>query len=152
MFNCSVHISGTLPHVSAKAFIDSYRETSKAQHYQQYQSSLEQYFQNAMGKNIRQMNVDAESKSFTMKVEANQIQFISDNQNSMKYEYGNDNVPPKRFIQPAVVDTANEISHLMISDAISIYKRNTGIGVSLHKDNFGNNISSNYLNKYSGLL
>ena len=153
MFNCTLHVTGTLPNVSARAFLQSYNETAQAQHYQQYQSLLENYFQNAMDKNIRQMNVDAHAKSFSMKVESNQIQFISDSQSSIKYEYGSGSTPPKRFIQPAVIDTANKISNLIISDAISIYNRNVGVSVNLRQaSSLGDDIASNYLNKYSSLL
>lgn len=152
-FGCTLHVTGTLPSVSAKAFIASYNETSQAIHYQQYQSLLENYFQNAMDKNIRQMNVDAKAQSFSMKIEANQIQFISDTQSSIKYEYGSDQIPPKRFIQPAVIDTANQISNLIISDAISIYNRNVGFSVNINQGTtLGENFNSNYFNKYSSLL
>lgn len=152
-FNCTLHITGTLPSVSAKAFITSYRETSQGVHYQKYQSSLEEYFQNAMDRSIRQTNVNAKSKSFSMKIEANQIQFISDTQNSMRYEYGSGSTPPKRFVQPAVIDTANYISEIIISDAIDIYRRNAGFGVNLRQShNLGQNLNSKYFNKYSSLL
>lgn len=151
-FGCTLQVTGTLPSVSARAFIASYNETSRAQHYQQYQSLLEQYFQNQIEKNASQMNVNMKSKSFSMKVESNQIQFITDSKDSFKYEYGAGQTPPKRFIQPAVIDTGNKISRLIISDAISLYRRNIGFGVNLNQTTFGDNISSNYLNKYSSLF
>ena len=105
-FGCTLQVTGTLPSVSARAFIASYNETSRAQHYQQYQSLLEQYFQNQIEKNANQMNVNMKSKSFTM----------------------------------------------IISDAISLYRRNIGFGVNLSQTSFGDNLSSSYLNKYSSLL
>lgn len=151
-FGCTLQVTGTLPSVSARAFIASYNETSRAQHYQQYQSLLEQYFQNQIERNASQMNVNMRSKSFSMKVESNQIQFIADSKDSVKYEYGVGQTPPKRFVRPAVIDTANKISRLIISDAISLYRRNIGFGINLSQTSFGDDLSSNYFNKYSSLL
>lgn len=151
MFSCTLQrVGGPSLGASVQAFLQSYNETARAQHYQQYQSLLQQYFQNAMDKNIRQANIDAQAKSFSMKIESNQIQFISDNQSSIKYEYGFEGVPPKRFIQPAVIETANMISNLIISDAISIYNRNIGLGTVFNNEQTFD-ITSNYFNKYSSL-
>ena len=35
-FECTLNVSGISPQVSAKAFINSYQETSKVQHYEKY--------------------------------------------------------------------------------------------------------------------
>lgn len=151
-FGCTLTVTGTSPERSARAFLQSYNETSQARHYQQYQSLLENFFQNRIERNISQMNVNARPSSFSMKVDSNQIQFIADSKSAIRYEYGSGNQAPKRFIQPAVIDTANKISQLIISDAISIYNRNVKFTMHSSQHYSFNGVASNYLNKYSRML
>lgn len=151
-FGCTLTMTGTSPERSARAFLQSYNETSQARHYQQYQSFLENFFQSRIERNVEQMNVDAHPSSFSMKVDSNQIQFISDSRSAIKYEYGSGTQAPKRFMQPAVIDTANQISQLIISDAISIYNRNVKFTMSSSEHYGFNGVASNYLNKYSRML
>ena len=151
-FECTLDVSGILPEVSANAFVKSYQETSKMQHYQKYQSQLEQYFQDKIDRNASQNNIRTRDNGFHIEITTNQINFISESQSAIKYEYGTDNMPPRRFIQPAVIDVANKMSDFIISDAIDVYNRNTKI-ISLHRQRTPNvPTQSNYFNKYSKML
>ena len=151
-FECTLDVSGILPEVSANAFIKSYQETSKMQHYQKYQSQLEQYFQDKIDRNASQNNIHTRDNGFHIEITTNQINFISESQSAIKYEYGTDNMPPRRFIQPAVIDVANKMSDFIISDAIDVYNRNTKF-ISLHRQRIPNvPTQSNYFNKYSKML
>lgn len=151
-FECTLEVSGILPEVSANAFIKSYQETSKMQHYQKYQSELEQYFQNKIDRNAHQNSIHIRDNGFHIEITANQINFISESQSAIRYEYGTNDTPPKRFIQPAVIDVANKMSDFIISDAIDIYNRNTKF-ISLHRQRTPNvSMQSNYFNKYSKML
>lgn len=148
-FECTLNVSGVLPEVSSNAFIRSYQETSKMHHYQKYQSQLEQYFQDKIDRNASQNNIHTRDNGFYIEITTNQINFISESQSAIKYEYGTDNMPPRRFIQPAVIDVANKMSDFIISDAIDIYNRNTKF-TSLHRQRTPNvSIQSN---KYSKML
>lgn len=124
-FQCTLNVTGTLPQVSARAFIQSYEETSKIQHYQKYYNELEQYYQNQMEHNISQSGLDFNSDEFHIQFDGNQIQFLSEGENAIKYEYGYGGEAPRRFMQSAVIDVANRVSNYMISDAIELYKRKT---------------------------
>ena len=68
-FQCTLNVTGTLPQVSARAFIQSYEETSKIQHYQKYYNELEQYYQNQMEHNISQSGLDFNSDEFITSTE-----------------------------------------------------------------------------------
>lgn len=51
------------------------------------------------------------------------IYFSSNSSTALKYEFGSGNIPPKRFIEPAFIDTANEVSEMMITDALDLYNK-----------------------------
>lgn len=122
-FECTLNVSGISPQVSAKAFINSYQETSKVQHYEKYHNELEQYYQNKINNNIGRYGLDMDSNQFSIQFDGNQINFISEGYSAIQYEYGYDDNAPKRFMQSAVTEVTNRIANYMISDAINIYQR-----------------------------
>ena len=139
------------PEKSAKAFIDSYNQTSRLSHYKKYHNQLEQYFVNKIQKNIERSGIkdDKLKNSFSVNLTKNDLQFISTRKNATKYEYGYENQPPKRYIQPAVFDTANKMSEIIINEAIDMYKKYShfGVGTTTIKPSL-TNIQSKYFNKY----
>lgn len=154
-FNCSLTVSGMNPQQSAKAFIDSYNETSQLSYYKKFHNRLEQYFVNKVDRGISQFNIkDGNLKnSFSINFKGNNLEFISKNKNAIKYEHGYNKVPPKRYIQPAVFDTTNELSNIIISEAINAYDRKSKFGQGMIQTlNPNIKIQSNYFNKYSKML
>lgn len=154
-FNCTLTVTGLDPQTSAKAFIDSYNQTSKLSHYAKYQNRLEQYFVNKIDRNISQANIKDKNlrNSFSINFKGNNLEFISTQKNAIKYEYGYGYKPPRRFIQTAVFDTANELSEIIISEAISAYNKNSKFGQGMRHISTPNlDLQSNYLNKYSNML
>ena len=150
-FDCNLIIEGILPEASANAFLQSYQQTAQTEHYQQYAADLEQYFQDKVYRNARQNNIRTRDNSFFMEITSDEIRFISDGQNALKYEYGSGDTPPRRFVQPAVIDVANKISEHMISDAIEIYDNNTRF-TTIRKNVPNLSLDTNYFNKYSRML
>ncbi len=122
-FECTLNVSGISPQVSAKAFINSYQETSKVQHYEKYHNELEQYYQNKINNNIGRYGLDMDSNQCSIQFDGNQINFISEGYSAIQYEYGYDDYAPKRFMQSAVTEVTNKIANYMISDEINIYQR-----------------------------
>ena len=154
-FDCTLTISGMDPQRSAKAFIDSYNETARLSHYQKYHHRLEQYFVNKIQQNIARVNIkdDKLKNSFSIDFKKNELRFISTRKNAIKYEYGSGNQPPKRYIQPAVFDTASEMSEIIIDEAINTYNKYSQFGSGLTTITPPMmNIQSNYFNKYSNLI
>ncbi|WP_304086632.1 hypothetical protein [Methanobrevibacter ruminantium] len=121
-FECTLNITGTLPEISAKAFIQSYEETSKINYYQKYYSDLEQYYQDQVYHDIQSYGLDMQSTDFHIQFTGNQLYFISESESAIKYEYGYDHNSPKRFMQSSVLNVTNKIANYMISDAIELYK------------------------------
>ena len=72
-FECTLNVSGISPQVSAKAFIHSYQETSKVQHYEKYHNELEQYYQNKINNNIGRYGLDMDSNQSSIQFDSNQI-------------------------------------------------------------------------------
>ena len=80
------------------------------------------------------------------------LEFTSSYPGAKRLELGGGNKPPLRFIKPAVIETANELSELIISEAISSYQNNSRFGIGVSKTISTPQIQSNYLNKYSKML
>lgn len=122
--------TGLDPQKSIRAFLDSYKETSDISHYKKNQAVIEQYFKNSIDRNIDRHNIQdsALRDSFSTNFSGNSLQFVSQNNRAMKYEFGAGSEPPKRFMEPAVIETANKISDIIISDAIELYEQKTRFG------------------------
>ena len=129
-FDVTLTKTGIDPITSANAFIESYKETSQMSHYQKDQALIEQYFKNHIDANIDRHNIgDTNLKdTFTTNFNGNSLEFVSSNNQAMKYEFGSGTEAPKRFMEPAIIATANKISDIMISDAIELYQRKTRFG------------------------
>ena len=134
-FECELIITGTLPEVSAKAFISSYEETSKMSHYKKDLNYIEQYFRDKLERNIAQANIPNKKikDSFSVTMDNNSIIFSSNDFRSLVYEYGAKNVPPRRYLEPSVIGTANEISSIILNDAIEAYNKNVNFGFGIRK-------------------
>ena len=139
-FECELIISGTPPEVSAKAFIDSYNETSNMSHYKSKLGHIQQYFQNKLERNIAQAKIQNThlSHSFSVTIQGNNMIFSSNDPRAAVYEYGSGDIPPKRYLQPSIIDTANEMSLIILNDAIEVYERKVrfGSGVKIQESPF----------------
>lgn len=146
-FDCSLTVSGSDPQQSAKAFIDSYNKTSQLSYYQKFHNRLEQYFMNKINRNIAGIKNDKLKNSFSVNFKGKNLEFKSSYPGAKRLEFGGGKQPPLRFMQPAVVETANELSEIIISEAIGLYNKNLSSGtiqtIVPH---------SNYLNQYSKML
>lgn len=151
-FECALTITGTPPEVSAKAFIDSYNETSKMSHYKKRLNHIQQYFQDKLERNIAQAQIqDYRLKnSFSVQIQGKNMIFSSTSPKAALYEYGTSNVPPKRYLQPSVMDTANEMSSIILNDAIEVYENNIKFGTGLTMQKGIPNLMKP--NKYSKML
>lgn len=129
-FECELIIAGTPPEVSAKAFIDSYNETSKMSHYKSKLSHIQKYFQDKLERNMAQAKIQNThlANSFSVTIQGNNMIFSSNNPRSAVYEYGSGRMPPKRYLQPSIMDTANEMSSMILNDAVEAYERKTRFG------------------------
>ena len=150
-FDCSLTVSGLDPQTSAKAFIDSYNQTSQLSHYQKFHNKLEQYFVNKIDRNIARNNIKSDKikGSFSVNFKGKNLEFTSNYPGAKRLEFGSGNKPPLRFIQPAVIETANELSEIIISEAITAYNNNSRFGVGMRTIQAP---QSNYFNKYSRML
>lgn len=150
-FDCSLTVSGLDPQTSAKAFIDSYNQTSQLSHYQKFHNKLEQYFVNKINQKIARSNIDNDKlkNSFSVNFKGKNLEFTSTYPGAKRLEFGSGNKPPLRFIEPSVMETANELSEIIISEAISIYNNNARFGTGIQTISMP---KSNYLNKYSKML
>ena len=150
-FDCSLTVSGLDPETSAKAFIDSYNQTSQLSHYQKFHNKLEQYFVNKVNQNVIRSNIKSDKikSSFSVNFKGKNLEFTSNYPGAKRLELGSGNKPPFRFIQPAVIETTNELSEIIISEAISAYNNNSRFGVSMQTIQAP---QSNYFNKYSRML
>lgn len=153
-FECSLTISGTDPQKSAQAFIDSYNDTSKMKHYQKYQKRIEQYFLNKIQQNISKVQIKDKTlkDSFFVDFRNNELHFMSTRKSALKYEFGSGKNPPKRYIQPSIIDTANEMSNIIIDEAINTYNRYMKNGKTIANLTPNMPIQTNYLNKYSKII
>ena len=125
---CSLDIKGTSPEQSVAAFIQSYQSSAKISNYAKYEDQLNEYFRNRVQKSIDDNNIriDGLGDSFKLDIRNNRIEFSSSMfEVANMYEYGSDNIYPHRFIEPAVIDVANQMSDKIIDEAISIYQKNT---------------------------
>ena len=79
-FDCSLTVSGLDPQKSAKAFIDSYNQTSQLSHYQKFYNKLEQYFVNKINQNISRSNIknDKFKNSFSMNFKGKNLEALED--------------------------------------------------------------------------
>ena len=135
--NCSLTVTGIRPEESIKAFMQSYQHSAKMSNYSKYEDQLNQYFDNKIKESIENNNikVDGLADSFQLKVENDRIEFSSSMfEVANAYEYGSDHIYPHRFIEPAVIEIANNMSNRIINEAIDTYQKNTRI-VSI-KQNF----------------
>lgn len=149
-FSCDLLVSGVLPEDSARAFIKSYNETSKMEHYKSKMNYLSSFFQNKLERNIAQAGIrdPTVKSSFSVKIENNQMIFSSDNFKALSYEYGAKHLPPRRYLQPSIIETANEMSSIILNDAVDIYNQNIKTNISINRNR--PNLIKN--NKYSQLL
>ena len=149
-FECSLTINGMDPQKSVQAFIDSYNQTSKISYYKKYHDKLEQYFVNKIHQNINRTGIKNEklNNSFSINFKGKNLNFTSNYSGAKRLELGSGKKPPLRFIQPAVIDTTNELSDMIISEAINIYKNDSHFGLNVQKII----PQSNYFNKYSKML
>lgn len=123
-FECTLNISGIKPEVSNRAFIQSYKQTSNPKYYQKHQKRIENFFQDKLQKNINQAQIPYTiSNTFTVNFKSDGVYFSSDSRDALKYEFGSGKMPPKRFIEPAFIETANEVSNIMITDALDLYNK-----------------------------
>lgn len=151
-FECSLTVNGLDPQQSMQAFIDSYNRTSKISYYQKYHDKLEQYFINKVNQSIARSNIKSEKfkNSFSMDFKGKNINFASNYPGAKGIELGSGKRPPLRLIEPAVIETTNELSDIIISEAINIYNGNLHSGTKTMTFVLRN--QSNYFNKYSEML
>jgi hypothetical protein len=123
-FECTLSVSGIRPEVSNQAFLRSYQDTSKPKYYKKYEKRIESFFKDKLIQNMSQNQIPQSlEQSFFVDFKNDGIYFNSNSQKALKYEFGAGNMPPKRFIEPALIDTANEVSDIMITDALDLYNR-----------------------------
>ena len=125
---CTLTKTGIDPEKSIKAFMNSYIQSSQVSRYNKYEHQLNEFFVDKIRNNIESsgINVSGLSDSFQLNIENNRIEFsttMSDVANT--FEYGSDNVSPRRFIEPAVIQVANNMSQKIIHEAMDIYQANT---------------------------
>ena len=136
-FECTLTMTGTSPETSAQAFIDSYNETAKMSHYQGKLNHIQQYFQNKLERNMAQAKIQNThlANSFSVHIQGNNMIFSSNDPRSAVYEYGSGSMSPKRYLQPSIIDTANEMSSIIVNDAIEVYEKKIrfGSGVKMQK-------------------
>ena len=149
-FECSLTVTGMDPQKSIQAFIDSYNKTSNVSYYQKYHGKLEKYFIDRVNQNISRTGIKNEklTNSFSVNFKGKDLNFQSNYPGAKGLEFGSGKRPPLRFIQPAVIDTTNELSDIIISEAINIYKNDSHFGLNVQKII----PQSNYFNKYSKML
>lgn len=134
--NCSLNITGTPPEESVRAFMQSYQHSSKISNYSKYENQLNEYFKNKIQKSIDNNNIKVNglADSFKLNIEGDRIDFSSSMfELANAYEYGSDNIYPHRFIEPAVIEVANNMSDKIINEAMNSYQKNTRI-VSIKKN------------------
>ena len=125
-FECTLDITGIPPEVSNKAFLQSYQDTSNPKYYKKYEQRIEQYFKDKLSQHISQNQLPSYLEdTFFIDFKNDGIYFNSNSKSALKYEFGSGNMPPKRFIEPSFIETANEVSQIMITDAISLYNKYT---------------------------
>lgn len=123
-FECSLNVSGIKPETSYKALIYSYQQTANPKYYQKHQSHIEDYFQDKLEKNVNQAQISNDIvDTFNVQFQNDGIYFNSNSIEALKYEFGSQDISPKRFIEPAFTETANEVSQLVITDAINLYNQ-----------------------------
>lgn len=123
-FECTLQISGTKPEVSNRAFLQSYQETSNTKYYKKYEKKIESFFKDKLSRNMSQSQIPQSlENTFFIDFKSDGIYFSSNSSTALKYEFGSGNIPPKRFIEPAFIDTANEVSEMMITDALDLYNK-----------------------------
>ena len=151
-FTCDLTVTGVLPEVSAKAFIDSYNETSKMAHYKKDLAYIEQYFFNKLERNIAQANIPNKDlkKSFSVQMINDKIIFSSNDFRSLVYEYGAKDVPPRRYLEPSVMETAAEMPSIILNDAIKMYNDRVKFGTGIRRQRSAPILQKN--NKYSKML
>ena len=127
-FECTVTMSGIPPQKSHNAFIQSYLQTSQPKYYKKHEKRIEEFFKAKLTQSIQQAQVPSFlDKTFHINFKNDGIYFKSTSKAALKYEFGSGNIPPKHFIEPAIKETANEVSKIMITDAINLYNRYTRI-------------------------
>ena len=125
-FECTVNTTGINPQSSIRAFLRSYQDTSNPKYYKKHEKRIEQYFQKKITQNISQYQLPSSlENTFFIDFKNDGIYFSSNSIKALKYEFGSGNMPPKRFIEPAFIDTANEVSEIMITDAIDLCNKYT---------------------------
>lgn len=151
-FQCDLIVTGVRPDVSAKAFIDSYSETSKMSHYKKDLNHIEKYFHEKLERNIAQAQIQNKNlkNSFSVKIQGKYMIFSSTDPKSMVYEYGTGKVPPKRYLEPSVMDTANEMPSIMLNDAIEAYNKRIRFGTGIQTQRSFSNLKKD--NKYLRML
>lgn len=125
--DCNLTITGILPEDSMNAFMRSYYQTSKVSHYKKYQNQMQQYFKNKMDKSVDSSDIKVKglSSSFKMDIKNDKIEFLTTMPDTVnKYEYGSDTTPPRRFVEPVILDVANKMSEKIIDEAIDMYNKN----------------------------
>lgn len=121
---CTLQVSGIKPEVSHKAFLQSYTITADPKYYKRYEKRLNDFFQKKLSQNITQNHLPHSlEKSFSIDFKSDGIHFQSNSKDALKYEFGAGSSPPRKFIEPALVETANEVSNIMITDAINLYNQ-----------------------------
>lgn len=123
-FECTLDVSGIKPEVSHKAFIQSYQDTSNPKYYKKHEQKIEDFFKNKLEQHMSQNGIPQSlEQSFFIDFKNDGIYFSSNSEAALKFEFGSGNMPPKRFIEPAFVEAANEVSNIMITDAINLYNK-----------------------------
>lgn len=125
-FECTLNITGIKPETSNKAFIQSYQQTSNPKYYKKHQQKIEKFFQNKLQQSTQQVQISSNIvNTFDVNFKSDGIYFSSNSKSALKYEFGSGKTPPKRFIEPAFIETANEVSNIMITDALDLYNKYT---------------------------
>ena len=151
-FNCDLIMTGTPPEVSARAFIQSYNDTSKMSHYKKELNYIEKYFHEKLERNIAQANIQNRNlkNTFSVEIQGKYMVFSSTDPKAMVYEYGAGQVPPRRYLEPSVMDTANEMPSIMLNDAIEAYNKYTTFGTGTQISRSSSNLKKD--NKYLRML
>lgn len=124
---CTLNISGIDPEQSNKAVLRSYNETSNPKYLKKHQQKINKTFKKKLTHNMNQFQIPSSlEQTFSIDFKNDGIYFISSSLNALKYEFGSGQIPPKRFIEPTVVETANEVSNILITDAVNLYKQYSG--------------------------
>ena len=142
-FEANWDISGTKFENSSNAFIKSAKKVTSKNALKKYEGKLNQTFKENISKYIYQSGIAGENFSdvFSLVISNNSIQFVNTAPLiTQRYEYGyydgskdtNEEyyeeymiqTAPRYFIRPAIQDTMNDVSRIMLEEAKREYINN----------------------------